>query len=153
MVLIQTDIFWFFVFCFFFTFYFPGFDRRLSRGQIMRDEWGRSEETAWILQQGCINLQSRICPSWPDGPGLVLHAPPSARELDSLRIAKMWTRTRTRQQNVVRRKTRWRTYRIQIQVRLDDGIATWMFLQAALWATHHNAWCVMPMFNVWMGGV
>ena len=27
-----------------------------------------------------------------------------------------------------------------------------MFLQAALWATH-TARCVMPMFDVWMGGV
>lgn len=125
MVLIQTDIF-FFVFLFFSLTFFhsPIFDRRLSRGQIMRGEWGRSEETAWILQQGCINLQSRICPSWLDGPWFCM--PLCTRTRTGLfYIAKTWTRTRTRQQNVVRKKTRWQTHRIQIQVRLGDGIATW----------------------------
>ena len=74
MVLIQTDIFWFFVFCFFFTFYFPGFDRRLSRGQIMRDEWGRrgrdSMDSAARMHKSAVE-DLPLMARWT----VVLHAP------------------------------------------------------------------------------
>lgn len=86
MVLIQTDIFWFFVFCFFFTFYFPGFDRRLSRGQIMRDEWGRrgrdSMDSAARMHKSAVEdlpLMARwtgvgsACPSLCTRTGLFAH--------------------------------------------------------------------------------
>lgn len=74
MVLIQTDIFWFFVFCFFFTFYFPGFDRRLSRGQIMRGEWGEkrrdSMDSAARMHKSAVE-DLPLMARWT----VVLHAP------------------------------------------------------------------------------
>ena len=86
MVLIQTDIFCFSVFFFLFFFHSPIFDRRLSRGQIMRGEWGEkrrdSMDSAARMHKSAVEdlpLMARwtgvgsACPSLCTRTGLFAH--------------------------------------------------------------------------------
>ena len=68
MVLIQTDIFCFSVF-FSFFFHSPIFDRRLSRGQIMRGEWGEKRRDSMMHKSAVEDLP--LMARWT----VVLHAP------------------------------------------------------------------------------
>lgn len=74
MVLIQTDIFCFSVFFFLFFFHSPIFDRRLSRGQIMRGEWGEkrrdSMDSAARMHKSAVE-DLPLMARWT----VVLHAP------------------------------------------------------------------------------